>query len=137
MILVRIEGEGIAPAELTFAQLLALPGQVASVSTLFHGQEVGGVRLSAVLALAPPPAEGFVIVQSTDGFSTTIRASAAHECILVYRLGAGPLPATRGGPVRLVVGDDARASLKFVGTLKLSTQPGSDLRPTCAHHRAA
>lgn len=136
MILVRIEGEGITPAELTYAELLALPGQVASVSTLFHGQEVGGVRLSALLAATPPPAGGFVHVCSSDGFSTAIAADRARDCILVYRLGAGPLPKERGGPVRLIVGDDPRASLKYVSAIRVSSRPGAVVLPSCTHHRA-
>lgn len=137
----RIEGEVQQARSLSFADLAALPDQVADVSQLVPGREGGGVRLSALLQTVNPSATAaYITLQSTDGkFSASVPLEAVRNAIVAYRLGDEPLPAQKGGPFRFLIpnveecaigGVDACANVKFLGVMRLSQQPGDDNRPS-------
>lgn len=137
----RVEGAVIHARTLVAGDLAALGGQVEDVGTLVAGREGQAVRLRNVLAAAgPSPAATHLTVESGDGrFAASVPLDALAEAVLVYRLGAGPLPAEKGGPVRLLIPDAARcgradvdtcANVKDVAVLRLETARGRDTRPT-------
>ena len=130
------------------ADLEALPGQVADVGTLVAGREGRAVRLAAVLdAAGPLPQATHLTVESGDGrFSANVPLDALADALLVYRLADGPLPAEKGGPIRLLIPDAARcgraeidacANVKHVAVLRLETGRGRDTRPTTKAEHAA
>ena len=128
------EGDGVERRELNFAELEALPGQVAQRSVLFQGREVRGVLAASLLALVGD-AGPFVTFYSADGYSTTLSRAAAAEAVLVIAIGDQPLSAGRGGPVRLVVGGDSyRACLKHVVCVRVSARAAPERLPSCTHH---
>jgi hypothetical protein len=109
----RLESEDHTPRELEFADLAQLPGQVTHRSPLFGGRELGGVRIAALVDIGGP-----VVVSNAAGEYVHIHAGLAREGVLVYRLGAEPLPVERGGPYRLVaIGDGEDADVKGVECL--------------------
>ena len=139
----HIEGEVQQARDLSFVELVALPGQVADVGTLIPGREGGGVRLQSILeAVGISPAATHSTVVSSDGkFSASVLLDAVYEAVVAYRLGSGPLPQTKGGPIRFFLpnveecairGVDACANVKFVRLTRLSYGPGKDTRPTSA-----
>jgi hypothetical protein len=72
--------------------------------------------------------------------------AAVRDALLVYRLGDGPLPSSKGGPVRLLIPEaaachtdevDTCANVKFVARLTLEAGPGKDTRPTSPRAHAS
>lgn len=108
MALLRIEGAVSAPLDLGFDELAALPEQVPDVSTVVPGRPGHGVRLAAVLARAGVEAHATQVeLESGDGsFTATVPLAAVAEAVLAYRLGEGPLPPDKGGPVRFLTPHD-------------------------------
>jgi len=101
---VQIEGAVQTPLELGYEELQALPGQVADVSQVVPGKPGAGVRLAGALERAGvDPEASKVLIESTDGsFSATLPLAEVADAVLVYRLGDGPLPPEKGGPVRFL-----------------------------------
>ena len=143
-----VEGEVIAPVELSFADLAALPEQVADISALVPGREGSGVRLSAVLGRAGlKPNATHVTCESTDGkFTASVPLSAVREAIVAYRLGDAPLPESKGGPIRFFIPEaadcdaadiDQCANVKYLGRLRVTKGAGTDTRPQSAREHAA
>jgi hypothetical protein len=139
----RIEGEVQHARTLSFADLTALPDQVADIGALIPGREGGGVRLRSILAAVEVlPTAMHITIASSDGkFSASVPLDAVQDAIVAYRLGSGPLPQTKGGPIRFLIpnveqcaigGVDACANVKFVKLMRLSRSPGEDTRPTSA-----
>jgi DMSO/TMAO reductase YedYZ molybdopterin-dependent catalytic subunit len=106
------DGAVETPLTLSFADLLALP-QV-DVDADFHcvtGWSIldvafRGVRLETIAALARPKAEAtHVMTHGYDGYSTNLPLEEAlkPDVLLVHAIDGKPLPAARGGPVRIVV----------------------------------
>ena len=139
--LLQVTGLAASPRAFDFQALAALPGQLPDVSAVLPGREGGGVRLTALLdAVRPLPNAGYLTLEATDGsFSASIPLKPIRDQgIILYRLGDGPLPAAKGGPVRFFIADaescglaevDACANVKFLGRIDLSEEPGRDLRP--------
>jgi len=134
-------GEVLAPLELEYDALAALPDQVDDISSEVPGREGGGVRLRAVLARAGlKPNATHVTCESSDGkFSASVPLSAVRDAIVAYRLGDTPLPETKGGPVRFFIPEaaacasdeiDQCANVKFLGRLRVTRGAGDDTRPT-------
>jgi DMSO/TMAO reductase YedYZ molybdopterin-dependent catalytic subunit len=136
MHILTIEGEGLVRRNLEFAELRALPEQLAHRSTLFHGRDVVGVSLASLLRLIEPRASArYVRFTSADGYSTTLALAAVGDAQLVYRIGDEQLPPKLGGPVRLVVSAPTpRSCLKYVTTLSLTAEPAQERLPECDHH---
>lgn len=133
-----------SPRVLEFSDFQALDEQVADVSTQVPGRSGGAVRLRAVLDLAGLDADAtHLTVEATDdSFSACVPLHAVLDsALLTYREGEEPLPASKGGPVRMLIPDaassdiegvDACANVKFVGLLLVSVGVGRDTRPTSA-----
>lgn len=136
-----VDGAVLAPLELGFEELAALPGQIDDISSLVTGREGGGVRLVSVLARAGlKPDATHLTCESTDGkFSASVPLSSVRGAIVAYRLGGEPLPAAKGGPIRFFIPEaascatdevDQCANVKYLGRLYVSKGAGSDTRPT-------
>jgi len=122
---------------LSFDDLEALPAEarVADVSLLVPGRTGRAVRLSALLACARPRAgASHLHVSSRDtAFAVSVPlAEVRREGLVVYALGGEPLPASKGGPFRLLVPGhaDECVNVKALARLELSDRPGRDTRPT-------
>jgi hypothetical protein len=141
---VRIEGAVSNPCVLEFADFAALPEQVSDVSALVPGRSGGAVRLRSVLSIAGVRSDAtHLTVEATDGtFSACVPLGAVRDtALLTYREGDESLPASKGGPVRMLIpgagssqieGVDACANVKFVGLLLVTVGVGRDTRPTTA-----
>jgi DMSO/TMAO reductase YedYZ molybdopterin-dependent catalytic subunit len=99
------------------------------------------VTLAGLLALAQPrPAARYMSVHATaDDFHASIPLDAVRaRAVLIYQLEGRPLPASAGGPVRLLIPDfaachtaevDECANVKFVDRIELTAERGFDNRP--------
>ncbi len=110
-------------------RLGALDGQVSDVGAVVPGRVGSGVWLKDVLALAAPRAGARFVVSAADGMTTPPAPVAeAGEAVLLYRLGAEPLPATQGGPYRLLgpteAGRTACANVKGVARIRILPNDG-------------
>ncbi|MEZ6197001.1 MAG: molybdopterin-dependent oxidoreductase [Planctomycetota bacterium] len=101
----EITGAVTRATVLDFAALRALDGQIEDASSVVPGRNGSAVRLAEAIALAAPlDANAEVLMTSGDGaFSATVPLSALSEALLLYREGDAPLPAGRGGPIRLLI----------------------------------
>jgi hypothetical protein len=136
-----VEGKVERAQRFEFADLAALPGQVADVSESFAGRSGGAVRLASVLECVGVSRDAtHITVESSDGsFAASVPLDAvADSALLCYRSGDDPLPTSKGGPVRMLIpaaaaagnaAIDACANVKFVGLLTVSVGPGRDTRP--------
>lgn len=140
-ILLRVTGEVEKELLLGFADLAALPDQVADVSTVIPGREGAAVPLAVILAKAGRNTQAtHITLVSGDGrFSASVPLAAVDAGLVVYRLDAEPLPANKGGPLRFLIpnveqcavgGIDACANVKFLAEIRLSQEAGKDTRPT-------
>lgn len=136
----RIEGEVANARELGFAELAALPKQVADVGALVPGKQGGAVWLDAVLAAAGAKATAkFATLVADDGtFAVSVPLDAVRtNAIVAYRLGDAPLPDKQGGPVRFYVVDakacgadsgvDACANVKRLARIRLTAAREPDV----------
>jgi len=138
---VRIEGAVAKPCTLEFPDFCALDGQITDVSALVPGRSGGAVRLRNVLDVAGVTSDAtHLTVESDDEtFSACVPLDAVLDsALLTYREGDVPLPAAKGGPVRMLIPDaaacrvegvDACANVKFVGLLLVTVGRGRDTRP--------
>ncbi len=103
--MVRVDGRVRTARDFSFADLAALPEQIADVAVLVPGRAGGAVRLSALLAAAGAFADATAVrLESCDGeFSQQAPLAALDSAIVVYRLGDAPLPNDQGGPVRFLI----------------------------------
>ena len=105
--------------------LMALPGQVADVSTVAPGKAGAGVLLSELLALTQEGSR-FIVV-AADGLTTEPRPSAdTGDTVVVHTLAGGPLPPEQGGPFRIYAASGtACANVKNVIRVRvLADDPG-------------
>jgi hypothetical protein len=148
MSLLRVTGEVVAPCELGWEDLARLPEQVADIAALVPGREGGGVRLRAVLNRAGlKDGATHVTCESSDGqFAASVPLGAVRDAVIVYRLGAAPLPEEKGGPLRFYIpaADDCLSSevdhcanVKHLARLCVSRGAGHDTRPTTDAEHAA
>ncbi len=108
---------------MTRGALMALPGQVADVSTIVPGRRGSGVYLRELLALAGPGTR--FVVSAADGLaSSAADIDAVGDAILVHSLDRAPLPDDQGGPFRVLVppGQDGCAAVK--GVVRVRVLPG-------------
>jgi DMSO/TMAO reductase YedYZ molybdopterin-dependent catalytic subunit len=129
----RVEGEVISPRAFSFADLAALPGQLADVGALIPGREGGAVRLASILdAVGRTAAAQWATLESSDGkFSISVPLHLLGAAVVAYRFGDGALPEKKGGPARFYVPDvekcgtpgvDACANVKGLGTIRLTAE---------------
>ncbi len=118
-----------------YDECVALPNaaQVGDVGSLVPGRAGRAVRLSALLASAGASAgAGHLHVSSRDpAFAVSIPLAEAEGAVVVYALGDGPLPESKGGPFRLLVPGhaDECVHVKQLARIELSDRPGRDTRP--------
>ncbi len=140
-ILLRVDGHVASPLELTFADLAALPQQIADVSRFHPKRQGDGVALQSILERAQPLAEASYLTlhAEQDDFHVSVPLAAVRgEGIVVYHHGGQPLGSDRGGPIRFLIGDPAAchtdelddcANVKYVSRIELSAGKGRDTRP--------
>ncbi len=147
----KIEGSVGRPLSFGWDELEQLPAQarVEDVSRFQPARVGSGVELDAVLALADPDpaADHATLHADRDNFHVSIPlALLKGQGVLVYRIGADPLPEEKGGPVRLVIRDpsachtgelDDCANVKYLSRVELTQGRGRDTRPTSELEHAA
>jgi len=125
----------IERTSLRFEDLAALAPteQVADVSKLVPGRAGRAVRLAKLLELAGASRTArFLQVASRDpAFAVSLPIDEAKGALVVYALGDGPLPESKGGPFRLLVPGhaDECVHVKQLAAIELSDRPGRDTRP--------
>lgn len=130
----RIEGL-VSPGgfALDRAALSRLPGQVADVGVLVRGKQGRGVTLAALFAHAGAASEArHLLVESSDpSFAISVPLEEVRSGVVVYELEGGALPASKGGPFRLLVAGhpDECVHVKELACLRLAASPGRDTRP--------
>lgn len=138
---IEIAGLVGSPGSLTTDDLAALPGQVEDISTLAPGREGTAVALRAVLeATGVQQDAAFITLEAEGDFAASIPLDAVRDqAYLLYRLGDGPLPQDKGGPVRFLIPDPAAcgtadvdqcANVKWLHRIVLSAERGRDVRPS-------
>jgi DMSO/TMAO reductase YedYZ molybdopterin-dependent catalytic subunit len=132
-IILRIEGSVTEEKGWTYEELVGLPreAQIEDVSKVDSGIAGSGVRVAAIISRAKPASRAdHATFHSKDGrFAASLPLGEVLERgILVYKRDGGPLPAAKGGPVRLVVpqGDDACANVKSVERIEITVGKGKD-----------
>jgi 2-dehydropantoate 2-reductase len=102
----------------------------AALSPKVRGQ---GVKLGAVLALARPlPSATHVMVHDAGDYRACLPIDEARDlAVLAHRLDGAPLPASSGGPARLLVpaSENLCMSVKNVARIELLTQAAPDTVP--------
>lgn len=110
----KIVGHLETPLELTYSDFQDFREQIEDVSSVVPGKPGSGVRLEEALQKAGlKPGAKAVHLESADGsFSAELPLEVALRGVLVYRLGADPLPEGKGGPVRLLTPHDGACDPK-------------------------
>ena len=142
--MLTLEGELTSPRSIDPAELRRVPGQIEDVSTVVPGREGAAVWLRDVLAQAGVKTTArFATLASDDGkFAISIPLQPLLDrAVLVYRKGDAPLPAAKGGPVRLLLTGkveceapdiDACAMVKGLGRIRVTAEREADVGH--AHH---
>lgn len=137
--MLTVEGQVASPRSFDLKGLQGLPSQIEDVSALVPGRQGGAVWLRDALAAAGVlPAARFATLAAADGgFAISVPLLPLLErALLLYRKGDSPLPADKGGPVRvLFTGDvachadeiDACAMVKGLGRIRLTEQQEADV----------
>lgn len=142
-ILLTIDGAVERPISLSFDDLSALPekDRVLDVSRFQTSRQGDGVTLEALLRLAgPAPSANYLTLHaSRDDFHVSVPLDEIRgQGVVVFRIGADPLDASRGGPVRLILRDPAAcrstelddcANVKYLDRIELTVKKGRDTRP--------
>jgi 2-dehydropantoate 2-reductase len=134
---IRLGGQLAAGVlHLSAADLAALPdsAQVADVGAWIPGRQGRGVRLTALLERARPAAGArhLHIASSDPAFAVSVPLDEVRaDAVVVYELDGAPLPASKGGPFRLLVRGhaDECVNVKQLASLELGSTPGRDTRP--------
>jgi DMSO/TMAO reductase YedYZ molybdopterin-dependent catalytic subunit len=131
--ILKVEGNVGKKTEWSYESLSRLPkaDQVDDVSRLVSGMAGSGVRVRALLKESNPlPKADHITFHSLDGkFAASIPLQDAIENgILIYKRDGGPLPDSKGGPIRLIVphGDNACGNVKSVIKMELTVGKGKD-----------
>jgi len=108
-------------------------GQVADVGALVPEKRGRGVRVAALLERAglKPDAVHVHIASSDPRFAVSVPIDEVRAGIVVYELDGAALPASSGGPFRLLVPahPDECVNVKALARLELARASGRDTRP--------
>lgn len=130
---------GLGDAVFTWEELLALPGSVAEAATVAAGAVGLAVPVAAILdsvAIADAATHG-TVVSSDGGYRASIPIGTLRGGgWLAVALDGRPLPADRGGPLRLTVADGTTLcwNVKDVGSIRLTVGPEPDSVPENPPH---
>ncbi len=105
---------------LDFANFATLPDQVADISKLIPDRQGQGVWVREVLHHTPNA--DAIFYADADRFSATVDLALVRERgLLIYGLAGQPLPASYGGPLRLIIPehDDRCANVKGVARVEI------------------
>jgi DMSO/TMAO reductase YedYZ molybdopterin-dependent catalytic subunit len=141
--LLRISGEVSTELQLTLDDLdqQAGPGCVDDVSRVDPARNGKAVTLARLLELAAAKATAVYLGlhAAADDFHASIPlADVRDNALVIYRLGDGPLPFEKGGPIRLFIPQvaachsaeiDECANVKHLDHIELTSQRGHDNRP--------
>lgn len=129
----EVTGTVEKPIKWGYESLLNIPNeyQIEDVSKHVAGMAGSGVKVKALLnAAIPLPASDHVTFHSRDGkFSASIPLDEITDRgILIYKRDGGPLPESKGGPVRLAVpqSEDECANVKSVVRIEVTSGKGKD-----------
>ena len=117
----------------TRAEIARLPAsfQVADVGSAVAGKAGRAVWLAALAGELP--ATGYLNVRSSErGFAVALPVGElARGALVVYELGGEALPASKGGPFRLLVPGhaDECVHVKALARLEFAAARGPDTRP--------
>ena len=145
---VKVTGLVEHSMELAYADLSAMPGQIADVSALAPGREGVAVRFSAILdAAGLRDGAQFVTLEAEGDFVASIPlAPVADQAVIIYGLSGAPLPEDKGGPLRFLIPNPAAcgtaevdqcANVKWLRSIELSAERGRDVRPSTKRAHAA
>ncbi len=137
----RIDGAVLQPVTLDRAALAALPAEhhVCDLSSLLPGVKGKGIRVKGLLEVPALDADAdHVTFHAQDGqFAVSLTlAQASEHGVLVYEMDGAPLPASKGGPFRLLTPGlgDLCANVKGVVRIEVTRGPGKDTRPLVKRH---
>lgn len=105
---------------LDFENFATLPNQIADISTLVPDRQGQGVWVREVLDHTPNA--DAIFYADADRFSATVDLALVREQgLLIYGLEGHPLPASYGGPLRLIIPghDDRCANVKGVARVEI------------------
>ncbi len=105
---------------LDFENFATLPNQIADISTLVPDRQGQGVWVREVLDHTPNA--DAIFYADADRFSATVDLALVREQgLLIYGLEGQPLPASYGGPLRLIIPghDDRCANVKGVARVEI------------------
>ena len=105
---------------LDFENFATLPDQIADISTLVPDRQGQGVWVREVLVHTPNA--DAIFYADADRFSATVDLALVREQgLLIYGLEGQPLPASYGGPLRLIIPghDDRCANVKGVARVEI------------------
>lgn len=89
-------------------EIMALPGGIDDIRPLVPKRRGSAARLMAVLEEAGVPSDAELVVVAADGYATEpVAVADLSTALLVHSVDGGALPATGGGPFRLLVPGDA------------------------------
>ncbi len=120
------------PVQLSFVELLELEQTVDTSD--FHcvttwslmDLEWKGVRVSELVALAEPHEDAkYLLCHGYDGYTTNVTLAEAlkPDVLLAYQVNGAPLPASHGGPVRMITPQlYAWKGAKWIKALELLSQ---------------
>jgi DMSO/TMAO reductase YedYZ molybdopterin-dependent catalytic subunit len=125
-----LRGRVATPRALSFVDLRSFAHQLTETSPLLAGREIGGVPLTALLESARPHASArSVIAESSDGsFVSRLPLDSVARCVVIYRLSGVALPASLGGPFRLITQGRRRCGdVKQLSAIYVSEQPFAEI----------
>ena len=105
---------------LDFENFAKLPNQIADISTLVPDRQGQGIWVREVLDHTPNA--DAIFYADADRFSATVDLGLVRERgLLIYGLEGQPLPASYGGPLRLIIPehDDRCANVKGVARVEI------------------
>ncbi len=129
----KVDGAVENAKKWNYEALAGLPqgDQIEDVSTLVAGMVGSGVRVKAILNEAKPiSGSDYATFHSLDGkFAASVSLSEVLENgILIYKRDGGPIPVSKGGPVRLAIpcGENECANVKGVNRIEMTVGKGKD-----------